>query len=169
MAMAAMVPGGILVGEISKGHIRSWSQLVEKILQLDSLQLVFGGIFGVFFSLIFLWGLVWLIWTRELQIDLAQRRYFFLTGIGPWKRRLTGMCDEALKLRLLHKQYASSGAQSTGMSGRSMEAWELSLEFPGASEPLYLGEWGKHDEVMAEIAAWQEIFPRATIEKRGVA
>lgn len=165
MAMATLVPGGILVGEVTKGRIKSWSQLIEKVMQLNTAWLIGVTIIGLFFAAIFLWGLFWVFWKRDLIVDLSNRSYTFTTGVGPWKHRRVGNCDDPLKFRLFRKVYTKDSAQNTAMSGQLMESWELSLEFPRIYEPLYLGEWGKLDEAEEEIAAWQEIFPCSSLEK----
>ena len=143
-------------------HAWSASQGVA-LLGMAAFALLFGGLAA--------YGLFWLLWRRDLDIDLNVGRWRFVSGLPLARRRYEGRRDDAFVAQL-RRQLRSSNAAIAGdlgnpMSGPARESWDLRLAIPGAAEPLFLGEWGEKAEALAEIEAWREILPRLAVEETG--
>lgn len=126
---------------------------------LSLAALLFGGLT--------LYGLAWLLWTREL--DVRGGRWRFTSGFGPRPAAHEGAAGDVKTLHLWRKRMRSAGTAGTSdigrESGRLLESWELRLALPGAPEPLFLGEWGDKAEAAAEAALWKELFPNLAVDE----
>ena len=132
----------------------------------------FGMIVFVLFSgALSLYGLFWLLWRRELDIDVNVGRWRFVSGLPLARRILEGRKDDAfiaeLQRQLRSASFVQGGEMVNPSSGAPLESWELRLAIPGNAEPLFLGEWGQKEEALAEIEAWRAILPRLAVAESG--
>lgn len=165
LSIALSVPGAILVDEMFRDSVKPFVTRFELIRQMDFLALAGMAFFLLFFGALFVYGLFWVLWKREFTVDLAAGRYRFVTGVLLWQQQCAGQCSDVLTMHLARKRISGdTPGVPYGMSGSLLESWELRLAIPGCREPFFLGEWGDHDEALAEGAAWREIFDHLVIE-----
>lgn len=123
--------------------------------------------FVLFFGGLSLYGSFWLLWRRELDVDVIIGRWRFVSGLPLIRRTWSGHKDDAFVAQL-HRHLRSSvnrAGDAGSASGPPMQSWALRLAIPGDAEPLFLGEWGLKEEALAEIEAWRAILPRISIEE----
>lgn len=166
------IPAAVLLSEyggippdLAERLLRAWSIA-------GALERLGMAVFALFFGAIAAYGLFWLLWRRELTLNLNGGGWHFVSGLPLLRRRVAGRLDAAF-VALLHRQLrAGSNVYADGShphGGEPLESWELRLAIPGHAEPLFLGEWGERAEAMAEIAEWSAILPRLTVEETGAA
>lgn len=169
LAFGLGVPG--LAAAANPASLRSpgaaWARAVDTLGPLGWGAL---GVAALFFGSLALYGLVWLAWTRELDVALVGGRWRFKTGFGPWTSEHEGTLSDVRLLHLWRKRIQSpgtAGAEAVGQgSGSLVESWEARLALPGVQEPLFLGEWGLKAEAQAELELWKAVFPNARVDER---
>lgn len=147
------------------------AELLREAATLSGLALAMAGLMLLLIVLLAAYGAFWVLWRREFDIDTGQRRWSFVSGIGPWAKRLSGSNDAAFALHLIRKRMSASRSDGAGgqlpFGGPTRESWELRLAIPGGREPLFLGEWGEESEARAEIDAWRRLLPAAGVVEEG--
>jgi hypothetical protein len=169
LGISVGVPAAVLYAERQTWWADPLHALRVASEQLQGGELAAALLVLLFFTAMFAYGVFWLLWQRELRIDLNRRRYVFTTGVWPWLRRHEGACNADLVLQLSCKRYSSTNAtgDSGSTSGPEMEGWELRLALPGCREPLFLGEWSDHADAMATCETWRRTFPNLHVEDEG--
>lgn len=169
LGISVGVPAMVLYAER-----RSWWADPLHSLRVTSEQLQGGALVAALlalalFTAMFAYGVFWLLWQRELRVDLIRHRYVFTTGVWPWLRRHEGTCAVELVLQLSRKRYSSANAAGDpgSMSGPDKESWELRLALPGCREPLFLGEWSEYSDALATCETWRGTFPNLHVEDEG--
>ena len=96
-----------------------------------------------------------------MDIDLKQRQFRFRTGLAGRITTIAGSTDE---LRTLQLTRLTATGRATESPARTYEYWGLDLVIPGGVEPLNLGQWGRHEEAIAEAERWQQWLPTLELQ-----
>lgn len=134
------------------------AQALEKFEWFEWLAFGVGGFLFLVFVII---GLLYVLWVRELDIDLKRKRFRFRTGLAGRIKTIELPTDKLTTLRL--KRLTTTGNASYGPD-RTYEYWSLDLEIPGGAEPLNLGQWGRHEEAIAEAERWRQWLPALELQ-----
>lgn len=153
-----------LISEYSKKSAfrrEPWAYLLHTIESFAWFEWIALGIAFFLFLVSVISGLLYALWTRELDIDLARKRFRFCTGLVGRLTTIERSTEELTTLRL--KRLTATGNASYGPD-RTYEYWSLDLEIPGGVEPLNIGQWGRYEEALDEARRWQQWLPTLKLQ-----
>lgn len=154
-----LLVSAVLISEYSKKSAfrrEPWTYLLHTIESFEWFEWIAFGIASFLFLVSVIGGLLYALWTRELDIDLARKRFRFRTGLAGRITTIEQSTEELTMLRL--KRLTATGNASYG-TDLTYEYWSLDLEIPGGVEPLNLGQWGRYEEALEEARRWQQWLP----------
>ncbi|WP_127476458.1 hypothetical protein [Sulfurivermis fontis] len=153
-----------LISEYSKNSAfrhDPWAYLAQCFKNFEWPEWIAFGVATLLFCVFVISGLLYALWERELEIDLRRRQFRFRTGLAGRITTITGSTDE---LRTLQLTRLTATGTSTESPARTYEYWSLDLVLPGDVEPLNLGQWGRHEEAIAEAGRWQQWLPTLELQ-----
>lgn len=165
LAFGLGMPAAVLVSD-PRFRRNPQAYLVAALEGLGRTATLAIALAGLFFLSLALYGLFWLLWTRELVVDLNAKRLRFRTGLWPRLRTVEAGTGEIKTIHLWRKVAYTQAIDAVAPGGDPLESWEVRLDLPGGVEPLFLGEWGERREAREEIERWRAIVPGLTVEER---
>jgi len=162
LAFGLGLPGIVLVSEyVKRARFRAdpLAYILGYFRQLELLPWWGWPAFmigSLFLAGLLVYGLIWLLWRRVLEIDLGLGRVRFTTGIWPRVRTIEVKRSELTRIEL--RRTVMAGDRLPGPP-HLHERWEVSLVIPGSTEPLHLGMWGLRRDALAEIERFRSWLP----------